>query len=99
MKSFKDFGIKTELQSFTGDKIRIDRVFNREITVCDYRIEDSKYNSGNSKCLYMQIILGTTKHVVFTSSTVLIDTIQKVPKADFPFTTTIIKENERYEFT
>jgi len=99
MNRFKDFGIKTELQSFTGDKIKMDRILNREITVHDFRIEDSKYGNGNNKCLYMQISIGETKHVVFTGSVALIDTIQKVPKEKFPFATTIVKENERFEFT
>jgi hypothetical protein len=29
----------------------------------------------------------------------LMDQIEKVPKEKFPFKTTIIKENERFEFT
>lgn len=99
MKKFKDFGIKPSLQSLQGDKIKIDRILNREISVVDYRIEDSKYGNGSSKCLYMQIQIGETKYVVFTGSVVLIELIQQVPKGDFPFLTTIIKENERFEFT
>lgn len=99
MKQFKDFGIKPALRSLTGDKIKMERILNREITVYDYRIEDSKFNKNNSKCLYMQIGIGDTKHVVFTGSTVLLELIQQVPKSEFPFTTTIVKENERFEFT
>jgi hypothetical protein len=99
MKKFKDFGIKTTLQSFTGDKIKMSKILNREISIHDFKLEDSKYGNGNSKCLYMQIAIGDTKHVVFTASTVLIETIQKVPKTEFPFITTIIEENERFEFT
>ncbi len=98
MKRFKDFGIKTPLQSFQGDKIKISRILNREIQVHDYRIENSKYGENN-KCLYMQISVGDTKHVLFTGSVVLIETIQQVPKDEFPFLTTIIRENERFEFT
>lgn len=98
MKKFKDFGIKTPLQSFVGDKIKIDRIINREITVYDFRVEDSKYGS-NRKCLYLQIGIGDLKYVVFTGSTVLIETIQQVPKTEFPFATTIVKDNERFEFS
>lgn len=99
MKQFKDFGIKPALQSLVGDKIKIDRIINREITVYDFRIEDSKYGNGNSKCLYLQIGIAETKHVVFTGSTVLIQLIEQVPKTEFPFTTIIVKDNDRFEFT
>jgi hypothetical protein len=96
MKQFKEFGIKPESQIFTGDKIKMERILNREIKVMDYRIEDSKYQG---KCLHMQIEIGETRHVVFTGSGVLIEMIERVPKMDFPFITTIVKENERFEFT
>lgn len=99
MKQFKDLGIEPPAQGFTGDKIRMDRILNREIIVHDFKIENSKYEKGNGKCLYMQIQLNNVKHVVFTGSTSLMETIQKVPKSAFPFKTTIIKDNERFEFT
>lgn len=72
-KKFKDFGIKPALQSLTGDKIKMERILNREIKVYDYRIEDSKFKG---KCLYLQISIGESKHVVFTGSMVLIEMIQ-----------------------
>jgi hypothetical protein len=99
MHQFKDFGIKPKLQSFVGDKIKLSKVLNREVTIHDFRIEDSKYGSGNSKCLYLQIELNDTKHVMFTGSKSLIEMIEQVPKSNFPFKTTIITENERPEFT
>lgn len=99
MKQFKDLGIKTELHSFTGDKIKIERILNRKIVVHEFKIENSKFAGGSTKCLHLQISIGDVKHVVFTGSTVLMDMIQKVDKADFPFETMIVKENERFEFT
>jgi hypothetical protein len=100
MKKFSDFGIKTSLQSFTGDKIKMARVLNRDIEVHDYKLEDTKIpEATNKKCLYLQISIEGVKYVVFTGSSVLIETIQQVPKGDFPFATKIIKDNERYEFT
>lgn len=98
MKNFKDLGIKNNTQAFVGDKIKIDRILNREISVHGFKIEDSKVKSG-TKCLYMQISIGDAKHVVFTGSVVLMDMIQQVSSADFPFKTTITRENERLEFT
>src|SRR5205809_1348577 len=99
MKRFSEFGIKPTLKTLVGDKIKIDRILNKEITVTDYRIENSKYEKGNGKCLYMQIELNNNKHVVFTGSTVLMQLIEQVPKSDFPFQTTIIKDNDHFEFT
>lgn len=98
MKQFKDFGIKVAEQSFIGDKIKIDRILNREIVVHDFKIEPSKYE-GKGKCLYMQIELSGNKHVVFTGAGQLMEVIQKVEREDFPFQATIIKENDRFKFT
>jgi hypothetical protein len=99
MKTFKEFGIKAESQSFTGDKIKISRVLNKEITVHDYKIEDSKYGD-NKKCLSLQIEFDGEKRVIFTGSNVLMNMIQAVPRdGGFPFKTTIIKDDERYEFS
>lgn len=99
MKTFKDLGIAKTQQGFIGDKIKISKILNREVVVLDYKIENSKYEKGNGKCLHLQIAIGETKHVVFTGSKPLMDTIALVPKPDFPFKTTIIKENEWFEFT
>ena len=99
MNQFKDFGIKPKQQSMVGDKIKIDRIINRQLAVHDYRIENSKYGNGGMKCLYMQISIGETKYVVFTGSITLIDLIQQIPKDKFPFSTTIIKDNDRFIFS
>jgi hypothetical protein len=72
---------------------------NKEIVVLDRKIEESKFKDHTDKCLYLQLQVGETKYVLFTGSKYLIDMIQKVPPGDFPFKTTIIEENERYEFT
>lgn len=98
MTAFKDLGIKAELSTFTGDKIKVERLLNAEISVLDYKIEDSKVKQG-TKCLVLQLEKKGTKHVLFTGSTILMQMIEKVPKDKFPFTTTIIKESEHLEFT
>lgn len=99
MNAFKDFQITSSRVAFTGDKIKIDRILNREIVVHDYKIEKSKFEKASGKCLFLQIEIGQTKHVVFTGSTGLMDQIEKVPRDKLPFKTTIVKENERFEFT
>lgn len=100
MKQFKDLGIKTNIQSLKGDKIKIERILNKEITVVRYKIEPSKLaDKGNGMRLVFQILHNGIDHIVFTGSGVLMDMIQQVPKEDFPFTTTITKTNDYFEFT
>ena len=98
MNNFKDFGIKPKLNTFLGDKIKIDRVLNTPITVHRFKIEDSKRKPG-TKFLTLQIEKDGNKHIIFSGSTILIDMIQQVPTNKFPFSTTIIKEAEHLEFT
>lgn len=98
MNNFKDFNIKPQISTLVGDKIKIDRVLNREITVTDYKTEPSKHHE-NTRCLTLEFQMNGNKHILFTGSTVLIQMIEKVPKGSFPFTTTIVKENEYFEFT
>ena len=99
MKNFKDLGVSPTKPVLQGEKIKIDRVLNKEIIVHSYEIKDSKYDRGNGKCLYIQIELDGQKRVLFTGSGVLMETIQKVPADAFPFTTTIVKDNDRFQFT
>ncbi|WP_166964658.1 hypothetical protein [Yeosuana marina] len=98
MNAFKDFNIKPEINSFTGDKIKIDRIINVPITIHDFKIEASTVKEG-TKRLTLQIEKNQTKHIIFTGSKVLQKQIAQVPKDKFPFTATIIKDNEYFEFT
>ncbi len=97
MKSFKDLGVKPAVQGFSGDKIAIDRILNREIVVHQYKVVDSKFE-GKGKCLHLQIGLGGEMRVVFTGSVILIDALNQLAPNDLPFKATIVKENKRYEF-
>lgn len=99
MTNFSDLGIKSEVKSFEGDKIKIDRILNKTIVVEAYKIEQSKFEKGSGKCLHIQIQVDGNKRVLFTGSSNLMDVIQRVPTNKFPFNTTIVKENERFEFT
>jgi hypothetical protein len=101
MNKFSQFNIRISTSGFEGDKIRISKILNIEIIVHDFKIEDSKIfkDRGTCKCLHLQISVSNKKHILFTSSRGLIESIQQVSKNDFPFTTTIKEENERYLFT
>lgn len=100
MKKFKDFKIQPVTIGLTGDKIKIERLLNREITVIDFRIVPSKYpEKGNGMRLDLQIEVDGVQRVMWHGSQVLQDMIMRVPKSEFPFKTTIVRQNERYEFS
>ena len=99
MKKFSELGVKTEVR-MTGSKINITRIMNREITVLDYKIEDSKFPKNKSgKCLFLQVEFDGERRVVFTGSDVLISQIKQVDPEQLPFAATIIKNGEYFEFT
>jgi hypothetical protein len=103
MNRFSQFNIKTPDKGFEGDKVKIDRILNRQIIVHAFRIEDSKVKAfqekGSGKCLSLQVSYNNEMHVLFTGSSVLIEQIKQVPPDKFPFETIIIRENERLKFT
>ncbi|MCO6499111.1 MAG: hypothetical protein J5I47_01895 [Vicingus serpentipes] len=98
MNSFKDFNIKPKINSFVGEKIQVQKLFNLPIIVFDFKIEPSKQKEG-TELLTLQIEKSGEKRIVFTGSTVLIDQIKRVPEDKFPFITTIKGDNDYYEFT
>ncbi len=101
MNNFNQFNIQITSKGFEGDKIKMSKILNKEIVVFHFKIEDSKVfkERGTGKCLQMQIAVDGKKHVIFTGSTGLIEVIQKIPEDGFPFTTTIIDDNDRYKFS
>ena len=101
MQRFSEFNIKATARAFEGDKIKISKVLNREIIVHHYKIEPSKVfaDRGTGQCLCLQLTLNNEKHILFTSSSGLIEQIQQVPESGFPFTATITEQNEKYLFT
>jgi hypothetical protein len=96
-KSFKDFGIKPQARAFTGDKIDLVKILNTEVIVHECAIKPSTKNAG--QCLHMQIEHRQEKRVVFTGAAALIDVARQLPQDAFPFKTTIVKNDQRYEFT
>lgn len=100
MINFNELNIKPTIKAFEGDKIKMERIINKKIIVDNFRIEESKFkDKGSGKLLTLQIIVDNAKRVVFTGSGILIQMIEQVPKDKFPFQTTIIKENDGYQFT
>ena len=100
MIEFKELGIKPAIKQFEGEKIAINRILNKKIIICDFMIDNSKFQEkGNGKCLKMQIIVDNFKRIVFTGSSYLQEMIQQVPKDKFPFQTTIINDSDSFQFT
>lgn len=95
-KRFNEFA--RENMPLEGCKMKLDEVVNREITVTDYRIKDSRYKKESApRCLTLQFEFEGKKHILFTGSNVLIDQIDKY-KAEIPFITTIKKIDKYYTF-
>ncbi len=99
MKKFSELNIKSDLNNFIGEKIKISKILNREIIIQAFKIEKSKYPKNNSdKVMTLQIEFSDEKHIVFTSSNNLMNLIEKVNTDDYPFETRIVKEGEHFEF-
>lgn len=100
MKKFSSFSINPSKGRFTGDKIKIKKVFDKDIIVLDFLVENSKYSDkGEEKCLKLQIEMNEEKHVLWTGSRVLMEMIQQVDRRSLPFQTIIKEEGEAYRFT
>jgi len=96
-RRFSDFA--QESMPLEGDKLKLDDVVNREITVLGFRVKESHFKKENcEKCLTVQLQIGDKVHVMFTGSNVLRDQIDKY-KNKIPFITTIKKIDRYYTFT
>lgn len=101
MKQFKELNVTPLIKGFVGEKIKMNKVINKQISVSDFRIAKTKFDDkkGNGNCLYLQVTVDDVKRVIFTSAVGLMNSIEQVKKEDFPFLTTIVQDNERFEFT
>ncbi len=97
MKRFSDFA--EEARPLDGEKIKIEKVLDREIAIIGYKIGDSKYKESNSpRCLTLQFEFNKERRVLFSGSGVLIEQIEKYGD-EIPFLTTIQKIDKYYTFT
>ena len=99
MKKFSELNIVQPDQSFTGEKIKLYNLLNREIIITDYRIVESKFTNSNTQRLDIDLTIDNNKRVTWTGSKRLIDTIRQIDKTELPISTTIVKEGESYKFT
>lgn len=71
IKKFSQLGIRLINNGFEGEKIKIERVLNREVIIHDFKIEPSKFPDKNEKCLHMQISVDNQKRVIFCTGVAL----------------------------
>lgn len=95
-KPFKQLGIKPKIESFSGDKIKIEKVLNQEIIIHKFKIVPSKFEGER---LDMQIEFKNENRFLWTPAKYLIQTIQLINPEDFPIKTTIVKIDEHLEFS
>ncbi|HEY5508429.1 MAG TPA: hypothetical protein VIK29_07155 [Paludibacter sp.] len=89
MKKFSDLGIKPEEQQniFPVQQISITDVTNCEIEILDFA-PDVKTQFGEGRYV-VRIRYENIERKFFTNAKPIKDALDKVNKADFPFTTTI----------
>jgi RNA-directed DNA polymerase len=97
-KRFSDMGIKIDIDSMQGEKIKISKLLGKEITVKNFKLTDSKFENAKH-CLSIQIELAGENKVIFTGSQYLLKQIEQVGKDNFPFETVIENINDTYQFT
>jgi hypothetical protein len=99
-KRFSDHGIKAaSSKALSGDKIKIEKVIDKEIIIHDYRIEKSKYQDKGEFCLHLQIWYKDEMHVLFTGAKGFIETMRQTSREILPIATKIIKQDKHLEFT
>lgn len=97
IKSFKELNIKApDIKSFQGEKVKFKNLVGKQIVVHDFKIEPSKFEGDR---LDIQISLNNEKRITWTQSKYILASIESVPKEAFPFSTIIMQEDERFQFT
>jgi hypothetical protein len=91
MRRFADFAETPQV--LDGDKIKIEDVLNREVTVLGFRVAKGKHKTD--RCLTLQVAVDGVHRVVFTGSEVLISQMEKYG-GECPFVSTIRKIDRFY---
>ena len=63
MKRFKDFAKE---QNLDGEKVKLDSLLGKEITILAYQLTGSKYNSNGKMCLKLQFEMDGQRYILFT---------------------------------
>lgn len=100
MKLFSELGVTIDSAPMTGEKIKINRILNKEIEVVDFELSESKFKKENGRaCLKLQIRHEGELRVIFTGSVMMVKAIECIKREMLPFITTVIENNGFYQFT
>ena len=95
-ESFSDFA--EEPEHLEGNKIRIDEILNKQLTVINFRVSESKFSKNNNgKYITIQVEIENQNKVIFTGSAILTKQCEKY-KNHMPFNAQIIRQNNYYTF-
>lgn len=93
MKKFSDFGLNTLITQtgFTVPKISITDVLNCEIEILDY--ESGVKTSHGENRYVVKIKFDGSEYKFFTNASPIKGALDKIPKNEFPFSTTIKQQS------
>jgi len=91
VERFSDFADTP--QALDGDKLKIETILNKEITIIGYKVAKGKHNT--ERCLTLQVDTGEGHRVIFSGSEVLISQMEKYGER-CPFVATIKKIDKYY---
>jgi len=94
VKTFAELNITVKQNGFTGQKIKISKLFNKQIEIHAFKVEPSKKNENI--LLTLQIKTDNEMRVVFCFSQHLKNILECVPSESFPFVATITNDNSGY---
>ena len=94
-KRFSDFAEKNETR-LDGEKMKLADIVGKEILAKGFSVSKSKHYAGEYATL--QFELEAEKHVVFLSSKVIIEQLQKYEN-QLPYLATIVKIGKYYSLS
>lgn len=95
VKRFSDFAEKNDAR-LDGEKMKLADIVGKEILVKGFSLAKSKHYSGEYATL--QFELENAKHVVFLSSKIIIEQLQKY-ESQLPYLTTVVKIGKYYSLS
>lgn len=97
-RRFSDLGIgQPKLKNMIGNKISLSDVLNIEVEVISFKISPS-HKFPQKELLTLQLKVNDQYRILFSSSTGLIDQVNRAKEDDFPFFAKIVKVNGVCEF-
>ena len=94
MKGIHRFSDFADEKPLDGEKLPINKILGKEITMLAFEIRSSKYQDNSGTYAKFQYLLDGEKHISFTGSKILQEQLNKY-QDKMPFITTLIKP-DRY---